>query len=61
MPFLDFDAGDDEEVELKFDDCVSCKFKARLRTCAQCDNGEFFEEQDPEGLDSIFRDSMNAY
>lgn len=55
MPFLDF--GDDEdEIELKFDDCAMCKFVKRIRMCAQCDNGEFFEEQDPEGLDSIFRD-----
>lgn len=57
MPFLDFGEDDDEEVELKFGtDCLGCKNVRRPRTCAGCDAGEFFDEQDPEGLDFHFRD-----
>lgn len=55
MPFLDF--GDDpEELNFKFPDCEGCLHKRKPRTCRECDSGEFFEEQEPEGLDSIFRD-----
>lgn len=55
MPFLDF-GDDEEEVELKFDDCATCKFLTKLKICGQCDSGEFFEELDPEGIDALFRD-----
>lgn len=58
MPaFLDF--GDDHDVvviELKFEDCKSCKFRNRPRVCSDCEVGENFEEEEPEGLDSIFRE-----
>lgn len=55
MPaFLEF-GDDDEEVELKFDDCGGCKNLGKVRTCNGCDIGEFFEERDPEGIDALFR------
>lgn len=58
MPaFLDFGDDDDaDEVELKFEDCSSCKFRNRPRTCAGCDMGENFEEDEPEGVDALFRE-----
>lgn len=55
MPLYDF--GDDEdEIELKFDDCSSCQNFGKTRLCNGCGMGEHFEEIEPEGIDSIFRD-----
>lgn len=53
MPFLDF--GDDEEpVELKFDECGSCENLGKSKTCKLCECGEFFNEIDPAGIDTLF-------
>lgn len=43
-----------DDMDLKFPECLNCKNLCRLRTCDECDNGEFFDEVDPEGLDSLF-------
>jgi hypothetical protein len=37
----------------KFPDCSGCKNRMKKRICNGCDNGEFFEEPDPEGLDNF--------
>jgi len=54
VPFLDF-GEDEEEVELKFEDCVNCVFAGRSDPCRNCDIGEYFQEPDPEGIDVLFR------
>jgi len=42
--------------EVKFEDCLQCKYLNRPSTCADCDVGEYFVEIDPEGIDAIIRD-----
>lgn len=39
----------------KFDDCGDCVNRMKPRTCRACKCGDLFEEQEPAGLDSIFR------
>lgn len=58
MPaFLDFALDDDEdELEFKFEDCRFCKFRNKPRVCADCEVGENFEEDEPEGIDSLIRE-----
>lgn len=57
-PFLDFDEDDDDaELELKFgSECVGCKHIRRPRVCNGCEVGENFEEDEPEGVDSMIRE-----
>lgn len=38
----------------KFPDCSGCANRMKRRVCKGCDNGEFFEEPEPEGLDKLF-------
>jgi len=45
---------DEDEEEPKFSECLTCKNFNRKRICNQCDSGEFFEEEDPEGIDDFF-------
>lgn len=37
----------------KFDDCRMCQNRMDPDTCAECDNGEFFEEDEPAGVDTL--------
>lgn len=56
MPLHD-DLPEDEQDEMewwKFPDCSGCANRMKRRICGGCDNGEFFEEPDPEGLDHLF-------
>lgn len=48
------DLDDEEEFEFKFDGCEACIHRFDPDTCADCDSGEFFEEEDPENLLAIF-------
>lgn len=49
---------DEEEFEPKFGtECAGCKHINRPRVCAGCHAGEEYEEEEPEGLDSIFKRS----
>lgn len=41
--------------ELKFDDCISCKFLNRQTHCDNCDVGEYYESLDEPGVDDFFR------
>ncbi len=54
MAFLDF-GEDPEEVEFKFEGCGECANVGKTRTCDDCDNGEYFEEIEPDGVDTMFR------
>lgn len=42
-----------EDVELKFDECDVCVHAGKVRKCAGCDVGEFFEEVEPDGVDDL--------
>jgi hypothetical protein len=57
MPLID-DLDDEPEIldHWKFDDCSTCLNRLKVRTCRACDSGEFFEEAEPAGLDTLFHD-----
>lgn len=56
MPLRDDLEDEPETMEYwQFPECGGCANRMKPRTCRACDNGEFFEEAEPEGLDSIFR------
>lgn len=49
---------EDDEPEYKFDECLSCVNRFRVRTCNACDVGESFKEEEPAGLDDLFREGQ---
>ena len=51
--FAQFFRDEEEEFELKFDDCGGCKNQKKLRICGECDSGEFFESLDQDGVDDF--------
>jgi hypothetical protein len=54
---------DDEFLEVlehwNFDECDRCVNRFKPNTCADCGVGEHFEEVDQEGVDDVFRSSLN--
>lgn len=59
MPLHDDLPSEDDDDWLehwKFDDCRVCANRLDPDTCDGCDNGEFFVEEDPDGVDDILRE-----
>lgn len=48
-------------MRLKFDDCVSCVFRGKPRTCRDCDVGELYEDEDRPGVDAVFREPATRF
>jgi hypothetical protein len=44
----------------RFDECGTCQNRRKPRTCGACDNGEYFTEDDPEGMDGILKFKLYA-
>lgn len=44
-------------MALKFDDCVTCRFRRKPAICAECDVGECFEDEDAPTVDMAFREA----
>lgn len=36
---------------MKFDDCVSCRFRRKPQVCRDCDVGELYEDREAQGVD----------
>ena len=49
------DEDEPEFISDKFSDCSECKNKFCELTCFDCDNGEYFEEEDMEEVDFNFQ------
>jgi hypothetical protein len=48
-------------LRLKFDDCVTCRFRRKPRICTDCDVGELYEDEDAPTVDLAFHEPATRF